>query len=278
MKLKQKLGNNFKQSIKVQNRIFKSKNDYHKIEVYDSSDLGNILVVDNKIVMTQKDAPSYYEMIAQVPICTHRNPQKVLILGGGLGGSAREVLRHDDISIDVVELDREIVDVGKKYFGTLSSSLESDSVKLTISNGMDFISDSEDKSYDIIIVDVPYSSNSQYKELFEPTFYAQVNRVLKDDGLLITQGGSYREDIDEHRELLKDAGSNFWINMPYNYEFMNRVNNFILASKKYHPTADIILQRADLIDDLHYYSSDIQRSSFIMPTYINKILLGIAKK
>jgi spermidine synthase len=277
MKLKQKLGNNFKQSIKVQDRLFKTKSDYQKIEIYESDELGNILVIDNEIAMTQKDAPSYYEMIAQVPVCTHREPQKVLILGGGLGGSAREILRHEDISIDVVELDEEIVNVSKKYFGTLSSSLENDNVKLTISNGMDFISDSEDKSYDIIIVDV-FSHNSQYKELFEPTFYAQANRVLKDNGLLVTQGGSYREDIQNHKELLTNAGSNFWIAMPYNYEFMGRINNFILASKKYHPTADIILQRADLIDDLHYYNSDIQRSSFIMPTYINKALLGIAKR
>ncbi len=277
MKLKQKLGNNFKQSIKVQDRLFKTKSDYQKIEIYESDELGNILVIDDEIAMTQKDAPSYYEMIAQVPVCTHREPQKVLILGGGLGGSAREILRHEDISIDVVELDEEIVNVSKKYFGTLSSSLENDNVKLTISNGMDFISDSEDKSYDIIIVDV-FSHNSQYKELFEPTFYAQANRVLKDNGLLVTQGGSYREDIQNHKELLTNAGSNFWIAMPYNYEFMGRINNFILASKKYHPTADIILQRADLIDDLHYYNSDIQRSSFIMPTYINKALLGIAKR
>ncbi len=277
MKLKQKLGNNFKQSIEVTDRLFENKSDYQKIEVYDSNDLGNILVIDDEIVMTQKDAPSYYEMIAQVPVCTHREPQRVLILGGGLGGSAREILRHEDISIDVVELDEEIVNVAKKYFGTLSSSLENDNVKLTISNGMDFISDSEDKSYDIIIVDVSAESKN-YKDLFDPTFYAQVNRVLKDDGLLVTQGNSYREDLQNHKELLTNAGSNFWIAMPYNYEFMNRVKNFILVSKKYHPTADIILQRADLIDDLHYYNSDIQRSSFIMPTYMNKALLGIAKK
>ena len=277
MKLKQKLGNNFKQTIKVENRLFKNKTDHQKIEVYSSDELGNILVIDGEIVMSQKDAPGYYEMIAQVPICTHREPQKVLILGGGLGGSAREILRHEDISIDIVEVDEEIINVSKKYFSTLSESLENSNVKVTISSGMDFISDSEDKSYDIIIVDVPKNS-LKYQELFDPTFYAQANRVLKDDALLVTQGGSYREDIVEHKQLLSDAGSNFWIAMPYNYDMTNRVNDFILVSKKYHPTADIILQRADLIDDLHYYNSDIQRSAFIMPTYINKALLGIAKK
>ncbi len=277
MKLKQKLGNGCKQNIKLKSRLFKTKTDYQKIEVYESDEFGNILVINKRVVMSQKDAPFYYEMIAQVPICTHRQPQKVLILGGGLGGSASEILRHEDISIDIVELDEEIVNVGKKYFSTLAKSLENENVTLTISSGMDFISDSEDKSYDIIIVDVPKDS-PKYRELFEPTFYAQANRVLKDDGLLVTQGGSYRRELDEHKQLLSDAGSNFWIAMPYNYEMTNTINNFILVSKKYHPTADIILQRADLIDDLHYYNSDIQRSSFIMPTYINKALLGIAKK
>ncbi len=131
---------------------------------------------------------------------------------------------------------------------------------------LDDLLKSKDKSLDIII--------SDEKKLHDNTFFAQLNRVLKDDGLFVIDGFDQSTNLDKHKELLKNAGSLFGIVMPYKYSD----GHFILGSKKYHPTADIILQRADLIDDLYYYNSDIHKCAFIMPTYIDKELLGLAKK
>jgi len=268
-----------KQSLKVEEKIFETKSKYQKIKVYKSTDLGNILVLDGNAMMSQKDEFIYHEMLAHVPICTHREPSKVLIIGGGDGGTAREVLRHTDISVDLVEIDQEVIDVSKKYFLGINEVYKNPRLNLTIGDGVDFIENAKDKSYDIILVDST-DAKDHATGLFSPAFYAQANRVLKDDGLIAVQGSSWFVAMQEHKEILKKMGSLFGIVMPYRYEMISYpgINwNFIIASKKYHPTADIILQRADLIEGLKYYNSDIQRAAFAVPTYVKKELLGIAK-
>lgn len=267
-----------KQSLKVEEKIFETKSKYQHIEVYSSEALGNILVLDGNAMFCDADEFIYHEMLAHVPVCTHREPKKVLIIGGGDGGTAREVLRHEDLEVDLVEIDEEVITVSKKYFPHIGD-WENNRLNIIIESGMEFVAKAEDKSYDIVLVDVT-DPGTIANELFEATFYAQVNRILKDDGLVAVQGGSYWMDLEAHKKILETVGRPFGIAMPYTYPMYSYPGtnwNFILASKKYHPTADIILQRADLLEGHRYYTSDIQRAAFTVPRYIKKALLGIAK-
>ena len=122
--------------------------------------------------------------------------------------------------------------------------------------------------FDLVLVDAIMTSEK---------FFDEVSRVLRADGVMISDGGSYITNLEEHKELLKVAGKNFYIAMPYNYSCKLGTFSLICASKKYHPTADINLQRADLMDGLKYYNSDVHVASFVKPTYVFKALLGIAK-
>jgi spermidine synthase len=267
-----------KQSIKIEEKILEIKSKYQKIEVYRSAELGKMLVLDDNAMFCEKDEFIYHEMLAHVPVCTHRDPKNILIIGGGDGGVAREVLRHEDVTVDLVELDEEVVNVCKEHFPEVGD-WENSRLNLVIESGMEFIAKAADQSYDIVIVDAT-DPGSIANELFEATFYAQVNRVLKEDGLVAVQGGSYWMDLEGHKRILETVGGPFWIAMPYRYEmycYPGTNWNFILASKKYHPTADIVLQRADLIEGVKYYTSDIQKAAFTVPKYIKKALLGIAK-
>lgn len=117
----------------------------------------------------------------------------------------------------------------------------------------------EDASIDVIVV-----NSTDY---FEATFIAQFSRVLREDGLIVLQ------TADSLIGDLGFLGNLFGIAMTY--EFAG--SRAILASKKYHPTADIILQRADLIDGLSYYNAEIHLASFALPTAMKKELLGIQK-
>ena len=267
-----------KQSLKVEEKLFETQSKYQKIEVYQSAELGKIMVLDGNAMFCEKDEFIYHEMLAHVPMCTHRDPKNVLIVGGGDGGVAREILRHEDVKVDLVELDEEVVKVSKEYFPKVGD-WENSRLNLVIESGMEFIAKAADQSYDIVIVDAT-DPGAISNELFEATFYAQVNRVLKADGLVAVQGGSYWMDLEGHKRILETVGRPFWIAMPYSYPMYSYPGtnwNFILASKKYHPTADIVLQRADLLEGLQYYTSDIQRAAFAVPRNIKKALLGIAK-
>ena len=263
----------FKQGIKVKEKLEEIQSKYQKIEVYDSEEFGKVLVIDGHGMLCEKDEFIYHEMMAHVAVCTHKEPKKVLIIGGGDGGVAKEVLRHPGIEVDMVEIDEEVVNISKKYFPDIGD-WENPRLNLVIGDGIEFVRDAKDKSYDIVLVDST-DPEGPAEGLFNKTFYAHVNRILKDDGLVVAQGESWWIDMPLHKEIMKVIGEFFKIVMPYRFEmyvYPGNNWNFIMGSKFYHPTADLILQRADLIDGIKYYNSDIHKASFVLPTYVKKEL------
>ncbi len=132
-----------------------------------------------------------------------------------------------------------------------------------ITCSMDEIRDASDAAYDVVICEM-YGDSA---------VLAHINRILKADGQLVVNNKPL-DDVDSNKVLISDLAHYFKIIMPYN---LGNDNSAILASKEYHPTADIILQRADMLDDLRYYNCDIHIAAFAMPNYIRKEYLGIIK-
>ena len=100
-----------------------------------------------------------------------------------------------------------------------------------------------------------------------------ISRILKEDGQLSIVHDSL-DETQSNKILMQVLGKYFKVIMPYN---LGNGATALLASKEYHPTADIILQRSDMLDDLNYYNCDMHISSFAMPNYIRKEYLGIIK-
>jgi spermidine synthase len=110
-----------------------------KIEIYQTEAFGKILVLDGKIVCAEEDEYVYHEMIAHVPVFAHPNPKKVLVIGGGDGGTIRELVKHDQLeSIDLVEIDAQVVKAAKEYLPTMSLALDHPKVRLMIEDGIAF--------------------------------------------------------------------------------------------------------------------------------------------
>jgi spermidine synthase len=270
----------FQQKLKVNKKIFDKESKYQKVEVYDSSEYGNILVLNSNALICDKDSANYYEMIAQVPMCSHPKIENVLIIGGGTGGSAKEVLRHKNVKkIDVVELDELVVEASKECFSDMSSAFDDDRVNLIIGDGMGYVRDAEDNSYDLILVEF-FSNLDDNIDISLKTFFAHIKRVLDDNGLLVTQGKSVSMQIASTKDTMQIVGEYFKICMPYRYDMAVSLGinkNFIIASNKYHPTADMILNKSDFLDGMKYYNSDLHKASFVMPNYVIEYLKGIAK-
>lgn len=127
------------------------------------------------------------------------------------------------------------------------------------------LSAKNDKELDVIIITDGSVDNM---------LLANIEKVLNDDGILVFLTTSFHRSADGLKNDLITVGKNFWIAMPYKFGHKCA----ILASKKYHPTADIILQRSDLLDDVNYYSTEIHHASFVFPSYIHKELTGIARR
>ena len=128
-------------------------------------------------------------MITHLPMFSHARPRDVLIVGGGDGGVLREVVRHDCVeSIDMCEIDDEVVEVAKKYFPTtMATSFEDPRLTLIHDDAAKFLTAEDHKLYDVIIVD---SSDpvGPAETLFKPEFYEAMAAALKPNGIICTQG------------------------------------------------------------------------------------------
>ncbi|QSZ42981.1 spermidine synthase [Sulfurimonas aquatica] len=175
----------------------------------------------------------YNEMMVHVALCTNKNPENILIVSDNADALVAEVQKHDNIPFDVIGAD-------------LSKLRE-----LT------------DGSYDVVISELDSDA----------AILAHHNRVLKEDGLLVTTHPSL-DNTDENKAIMEILGRYTKVIMPFN---IGNGETALLASKEYHPTADIILHRADMLDNLDYYNCDVHPAAFAMGNNVRKEYLGIIK-
>ncbi|KAJ4872452.1 spermidine synthase 1 [Raphanus sativus] len=162
-------------SLKVEKVLFQGKSDYQDVIVFQSATYGKVLVLDGVIQLTERDECAYQEMITHLPLSSIPNPKKVLVIGGGDGGVLREVARHASVEqIDMCEIDKMVVDVSKQFFPDVAIGFEDPRVNLVIGDGVAYLKNAAEGSYDAVIVDSsdPIGTNQSKpllsrKELFE---------------------------------------------------------------------------------------------------------------
>nr|GME12047.1 spermidine synthase 1 [Ipomoea batatas] len=191
-------------SLKVEKLLFKGKSDYQDVMVFQSSTYGKVLVLDGVIQITERDECAYQEMITHLPLCSIQNPKKVLVIGGGDGGVLREVARHASVDqIDICEIDKMVVDVAKQFFPDVAIGYEDPRVTLHIGDGVAFLKNVAEGTYDAVIVD---SSDpiGPAQELFEKPFFQTVARALRPGGVVCTQA----ESIWLHMHIIENIVAN----------------------------------------------------------------------
>ncbi len=155
-------------TIKLRRKIYEASG-VQKIEIYETESFGKMLVIDGKIQLTEFDEAIYHEMLVHVPMLSHSDPKKVAIVGGGDGGALREVLKHDVERAVLVDIDRNVIDLCRKYIGIDKKAFEDERVEVVISDGKEFLANCE--RFDVVIVDstdpVGVSDTLFDKEFFE---------------------------------------------------------------------------------------------------------------
>ena len=168
-----------KVSVKVEKQLFGEQTDFQRIDVFESREFGRFLSSDGSIVFSEKDEFIYDEMIVHVPMAVHPHVKKVLVIGGGDGGVARELSYYEEIEqIDVVESDRTFVDVCRKFFPDNACGLEDPRVNIYYEDGLRFLRTKHD-AYDLIINDA-IDPLGHTAGLFTKEFYGNCYRALKD--------------------------------------------------------------------------------------------------
>ena len=264
-------------SIKVDRQLYSGKSEFQRIDVFESKEFGRFLTLDGYIMLTEKDEFIYHEMITHVPMCVHPSAKRVLVIGGGDGGTVRELLRYPTIEhIDLVEIDELVVEVCRKYLPQTAGGLGDERVHPHFEDGLKFIRHCEDE-YDLIIVDStdPFGPG---EGLFTKEFYGNCYKALKEDGIMVNQQGSpfYQEDAVAMQRSHKRIASTFPICRVYQAHIPTYAAGYWLfgfASKKYHPVDDVDSKRwASLNLKTRYYTSRLHVGAFYLPAFLEEML------
>ncbi|MHC1585824.1 MAG: polyamine aminopropyltransferase [Candidatus Syntropharchaeia archaeon] len=253
--------------IKINKALESIHSKIQRIDVLESRSFGKILVLDGVTMLTEYDEFCYHEMIVHVPLCVHPDPQDVLVIGGGDGGTVREVLRHDVERVDLCEIDEKVIEVCRRHLPSVAGSFEDERVNLFFEDGAEFVKRKENE-YDVIIVD---SSDPEgpAEVLFKKEFYESLHRALKQDGIVVSQMESFFYHIKIIKSVFSFVKDMFPIS-EYYYTLVptypSGMIGFVFCSKKYHPILDLREER--IPEGLRYYNERIHKASFILPNFV----------
>lgn len=260
---------------RVKETLYAGQSEFQEVAVVDTYEFGRMLVLDGVFQTSIFDEFIYHEMIAHVPLFVHPNPKTVLVIGGGDGGTIREVVKHSSVeTAEMVEIDGLVVDVSKKYLPEISAALNENhpKLRLKIGDGIKHMQEVENK-YDVIIVDCS-DPIGPGEGLFTHAFYQNVHKALKPDGLFVQQTESpfYHQELI--KRLAKDISSLFPITGLYLASiplYPGGLHCFTIGSKQYDPyTANTARIPVNL--GTRYYNRDMQKSCFVLPSFVQELL------
>lgn len=255
---------------KIAEVLHKEQTAFQELMIVETDEFGRALVLDGNLQTTVKDEFIYHEMLAHIPMFTHPNPQKVLVIGGGDGGTIREVLKHSSVQqADLVEIDGRVIDLCKRYLPEISYALEDERCNVIVDDGIKFIKENKD-TYDVILIDSsdPIGPATQ---LFAKEFYQGVFNALKADGLFAAQTESPIFCEELFGEVFRGIKGIFPIARTYLTAiptYFSGLWSFTMGSKKYDPLKTVVREHNFANK---YYNSEIHQAAFVLPQFIKRL-------
>ena len=273
------LYDSYGQEFSVDKVYFENKTDHQHLIIFENAKFGRVMALDGIIQTTEADEFIYHEMLTHLPLISHGNVKRVLIIGGGDGGMLREVCKHASVEhITQVEIDNQVVDMCKEFLPKHSAGAYDDArVNIVIDDGANFVRNCTEK-FDVIISDStdPIGPGDV---LFTSDFYADCKKCLTEDGILVTQNGVAFMQLDEVTTTAKRLQPYFSDQSFYCAAvptYIGGVMTFAWATdnKAYRTlTADVLKQRFNAANiKCRYYNPAIHAASFALPQYIVEAL------
>ncbi|MCL1994073.1 MAG: polyamine aminopropyltransferase [Spirochaetes bacterium] len=269
-------------SIKISRHLHSEKSEFQQIDVFDSPEFGRFFSLDSVVMVTEKDEFIYHEMITHVAMAVAPEIKRVLIVGGGDGGTARELARYKTLEkIDLVDIDRRVVEVCREYLPFTSCGLDDPRVSVFFEDGVAFVAGKENE-YDFIIVDST-DPISVGEGLFSSAFYKSCHKALKPNGILVNQHESPYYEITSaamkrahHRIRESFPAANCHVYQAFIPTYQSGHWLFGFASKSREAGFDPLIFDAAAWNALgletKYYNTALHRASFALPNYVKKDL------
>jgi len=266
-------------TIGLKKLLFSEQSDFQLVEVYDTDTWGNLMTIDGMVMLSERDEFVYHEMISHTALFTHPNPKRVLIIGGGDGGTAREVLKHPSVEhVDMVEIDKTVVDASKLHFPKVGD-FANPKLNVLYEDGIAFVKNVT-VPYDVIIIDGS-DPVGPAEGLFEKDFYQFCMNALSEKGVLTAQTES--PWVESYHPSMKKVFNALDDLFPISKMYLNFIPlypagmwSMACASKGDDPLSDQTMERIkngiSKLSGLRYYNVDIHRGAFALPTFVADLI------
>ncbi|MDR0920493.1 MAG: polyamine aminopropyltransferase [Oscillospiraceae bacterium] len=268
---------NVRFSIRVDTHLISKKSPFQQIDIFTTPEFGKILVLDGYLMLTEKDEFIYHEMVTHVPMAVNPDIKNVLVIGGGDGGTVKQLVKYDTIEkITLVEIDKLVVDLCREYIPAVASELSDKRVSLKFEDGLKFVRQTTEK-FDLIIVDStdPFGPG---EGLFTKEFYGNCCKALSDNGIFVNQHESVF--YSEYANAMKKAHSKIKEFFPYSLCYQSHIPTypsghwlFGFASKVFDPRRDLQFGKWENLNiKTKYYNTTLHLGAFALPQYVRDTL------
>jgi spermidine synthase len=257
---------------RIRRTMVSEQTEYQKLDMVETDEFGNMLVLDGMVMTTVRDEFVYHEMVAHPALATHPNPKHVLVVGGGDGGVIREVLKHSKVEkATLVEIDGKVIEYSKKYLPEIAGELDNPRVEVIVGDGFMHIHENKNK-YDVVMVDSTEPVGPA-APLFERGFYQGIYESLKEGGIFVAQTDNPWFKADLIQKVNKDVREIFPITRLYIANiptYPSGMWTFTMGSKQHDPLEVNVDTIPEL--DTKYYTAKLHTAAFALPKFVEDLV------
>jgi len=266
-----------KYGFKYSQLLYEKQSAFQNIKVVDTNFYGRMLLLDDLVMTTEKDEFIYHEMISHIPLLAHPNPQSVLVIGGGDGGTVREVLKHPTVNeVVLCEIDGDVIKACKQFLPTIAGRLDDPRVDVQVRDGIEYIAQQKN-CFDVILID---SSDpvGPGVGLFTEAFYQNVKAALKPGGIMANQSESPMAQADGVQKIYALLNSVFQLVVPYYAAiptYPGAYWTWAFCTNGDGPLHQINEALAvELEQTTRFYNRQVHRAVFALPNFIRERIYG----
>lgn len=264
--------------LRVNRSLFASQSDFQHVEVVETQLFGRALMLDGLWMCAEADEATYHEFLVHPALTTCPSPRRVLVIGGGDGGTIREVLKHPEVEqVTMVEIDPVVVNACKQYMPKLGAEAWSDPRLILLhEDGAAFVEHAPEHAYDVILIDGS-DPVGPAEVLFSKPFFEACSRALSPQGVFAAQAESPRVHMDVHLATIGLMKQLFVEVHPYYGTvslYPSGAWSWIYASHSVSPKQVIAERVANVSQSTEIYNLSMHHGAFAIPNHIARQLNG----
>lgn len=265
-------------SLEIKRSLFSGKSEFQKVDIFETTEYGRAMAIDDVFMTSEGDEFIYHELLTHPAMLTASNPKRVLVIGGGDGGTVREVLRHPGVEhCTMIEIDELVVTACKEHLPSIGTAWNDPRLDVRFIDGIDYVKNSDDEPYDVLLLDGT-DPVGPGEVLFQKEFFIACKRMVKPGGVMALQSETpmllrdvFVETQKKLRSIWKEVHP-YFAGVPL---YASGSWSWTWCRDSGDPLDVDVSRQAAILPGCRYYNEAIHQATFAQPTYVRQALEDI---